>query len=93
MEWTDWIGVAAGLAGIAFGFLTWRRASRGEEATAGRRDGMVLTELGYIKSGVDDIKRKQERQEEQNMQVAARLAAVEERTRQAHKHIDELTHS
>ena len=28
-----------------------------------RGDGILLTELGYVKSGIDDIKRKQEAQD------------------------------
>ena len=60
----------------------------GEEG--GKTVGTVLTELGYIKSGVDDIKRKQERQDEQNMQVTSRLTAVESSVKQAHKRLDML---
>lgn len=53
-----------------------------------KRAVMVLTELGYIKSGVDDIKRKQEKQDEQHIEVVSRLTAVESSAKQAHKRID-----
>ena len=86
MDWGSLISAGVGVLGVLFGFAAWRR----EEGAAGRRDGMVLTELGYIKSGVDDIKRKQERQQEQIDLVSARLAALEEKVRVAHKRIDEM---
>ena len=50
----------------------------------------MLTELGYIKSGVDDIKRKQEKQEEQNLAFVAQLSAAASSAKQAHKRIDML---
>ena len=84
------IGMAAGAAGIVFGAAQYIRSRRGEDEADGKRDGVVLTELGYIKSGVDDIKRKQERQDEQNIQVVARLTAVEASAKQAHKRLDML---
>ena len=90
MDIAAWIGIAAGVAGIAFGVVTFLRNRRSDDAAGGKRDGIVLTELGYIKSGVDDIKRKQERQEEQNIQVFSRLSAVEASAKQAHKRIDRM---
>lgn len=88
MDWGNIIASAVGICGVVFGFAAWRR----EESSTARRDGMVLTELGYIKSGIDDIKRKQERQQEQIVAVTNRLTALEERVRVAHKRIDELSH-
>lgn len=60
----------------------------------GEKSGTVLTEIGYIKSGIDDIKRKQERQDEkqeaQHIEVIARLVSVEESAKQAHKRLNRL---
>ena len=52
----------------------------------------MLSDIGYIKAGVDDIKSEQKEQRKTNMEVVARLTAVEESARQAHKRIDELRH-
>ena len=90
MDWIAWVGVSAGLAGIIFGAAQYLRGRHTDDEADGKRDGVVLTELGYIKSGVDDIKRKQDRQEEQNMQFVARLSAVESSAKQAHKRIDRI---
>ena len=45
---------------------------------------------GYIKSGVDDIKRKQEKEDERHVQVVSRLTAVEASAKQAHHRLDSL---
>lgn len=46
--------------------------------------------FGYIKSGVDDIKRKQEKEDERHVQVVSRLTAVEASAKQAHHRLDSL---
>ena len=51
---------------------------------------MVLTEIGYIKSGVDDIKAEQREQRKTNTEMIARITAVESSAKQAHKRIDAI---
>ena len=46
--------------------------------------------FGDIKSGVDDIKRKQEKEDERHVQVVSRLTAVEASAQQAHHRPDKL---
>ncbi len=84
------IGMIVGIAGALFGAVTYFRNKKSDDEADGKRDGVVLTELGYIKSGVDDIKRKQEKQDERNEAFSTRLVAVEESAKQAHKRIDTI---
>ena len=84
------IGTLGALVGIAFGYTSFLRNRRQDEQGDGERAGTLLTEIGYIKSGVDDIKRKQEKQDEKHLEIVARLAAVEAAAKQAHKRIDRL---
>jgi hypothetical protein len=54
------------------------------KADDGRGLGVgMLTELGYIKSGVDDIKAEQREQRKINTEFYSRLAAVEGSAKQA----------
>ena len=53
--------------------------------------GTMLSDIGYIKSGVDDIKAEQKEQRKTNIEVVSRITAVEESAKQAHKRIDELS--
>lgn len=49
------ISIAGTLFSILFGISTVRRNSRQDN----REEGIILNEIGYIKSGIDDIKKKQ----------------------------------
>ena len=84
------IGIIVGVGGFVFGLVAFFRNKKSDDASEGRKDGTILTELGYIKSGVDDIKRKQEKQDEQNLKFAERLSSVEASTKQAHKRLDKI---
>lgn len=90
MEIGTIIGIVVGIAGAIFGCVSFFRNKKGDDEEEGKKDGIVLTELGYIKSGVDDIKRKQEKQDEQHIEVISRLTAVESSAKQAHKRLDSL---
>lgn len=84
------ISILAAVAGVVFGITTFFRNKKKDDAEDGRESGAILTELGYIKSGVDDLKRKQEKADEQNRDILRGLTTVEESTKQAHKRIDAL---
>ncbi len=79
-----------GIGGLIFGIITAVRNKKTDDTKEAKEDGIILTELGYIKSGVDDIKHKQREQEKQNIDFVKHLTAVEESAKQAHKRIDKL---
>ena len=56
----------------------------------GTATGTLMSDVGYIKSGVDDLKRKQEKSEERHFLLAERVTAVEQSASQAHKRIDRI---
>ena len=84
------ISILAAVAGVVFGVTTFFRNKKKDDSEDGRESGTILTELGYIKSGVDDLKRKQERSDETIMSFMKDLTAVQESTKQAHKRLDVL---
>ena len=87
---TSCIGTVGTIAAIIFGVAAIVRANKTQHSTDGERNGAVLTELGHIKSGIDDIKRKQEKTDEQVMQLVTRVTAVESSAKQAHHRIDRI---
>jgi len=56
----------------------------------GTATGTLMSDVGYIKSGVDDLKRKQEKTEERHFLLAERVTAVEQSASQAHKRLDRI---
>ena len=83
-------GLLGTVCAIVFGYVAFRRNGTKEVKDDAKQDGTLLTEIGYIKSGVDDIKRKQDKQDENHIEVIARLTACEQSNKQAHKRIDRL---
>ncbi len=59
IEITVAISIGAALCGIVFGYLAFRRNSNKDIIEEAKAQGVLLTDIGYIKSGIDDIKRKQ----------------------------------
>ena len=84
------ISLVVGAAGIVFGLVTLFRNKKQDDTQEGRTSGTILSDIGYIKAGVDDIKTEQKEQRKTNIELVSRLTAVEESTKQAHKRIDEL---
>ena len=84
------ISVMAAIAGVVFGVTTFFRNRKQDNTDEGKRTGAIMSELGYIKSGVDDVKRKQEKSDDTIMGFMKELTAVQESTKQAHKRIDGL---
>lgn len=86
------LGIISSVCAIVFGYLAFFRNRKKDDTEEGKSAGTMLSDIGYIKAGVDDIKTEQKEQRKTNIEVVSRLTAVEERTKQAHKRIDEIIH-
>lgn len=90
MDVSSVFGVVGTVCAIFFGYFAFSRNKKKDDSEDGKQDGTLLTEIGYIKSGVDDIKRKQDKQDDQYIDVVSRITAVEVSAKQAHKRLDRL---
>lgn len=86
MTLNDILSLISPALAIATFFIGRASASKAD----GKQDGVILTEIGYLKKGNDDIIRKMEQQEHQYNELDRRVTAVTESAKQAHKRIDEL---
>lgn len=84
------IGIIGGVAAVLFGYAAFRRNTKTDEKQEGKESGAVMTELGYVKAGIDDIKQSQKEAAKQHIEVITRLTAVESSAKQAHHRIDRL---
>ena len=84
------LGAVIGVLGVVFGLATAIRNKQTDDKTEGEKDGVVLTELGYIKKGIDGIEKRLERQERQYIDVVRQLTEVKDSAKQAHRRIDAL---
>lgn len=90
IELTVLISIVTGLGGFILSYMKWGKDRDKDMQTEGRQDGVMLTELGYIKANTEDIKSEQKEQRKINTEVYERLASVESSAKQAHHRIDHL---
>ena len=83
------------LAGILltalFSYIAYQRAKKKDDEDAGKHAGVMMSDIGYIKAGVDDLKREQREIAVTVGQLTERVTRVEESAKQAHKRIDTIT--
>lgn len=84
------ISVISTLCAIVFGYAAFVRNGKKDTEAEAKNDATVLTEIGYIKGGIDDIKAEQREQRKTNTDLITRLTAVESSAKQAHHRIDRL---
>ena len=82
------ISVISGVCAIVFGYIAFVRNS--DKTKEAKSDATILTELGYIKGGIDDVKAEQREQRKTNTDFVGRLVSVEASAKQAHKRIDHI---
>lgn len=84
------IGAAVGVAGFVFGLVTQLRNKQADDKKEGKEDGMVYSDLGYIKAGIDDLKRDGREMRNEVQALHDKVTRTEESCKQAHKRIDAL---
>ena len=78
------------IVGGIISYSAFARNKAKDDKSEGQQSGQMLTELGYIKSGIDDIKSEQREQRKINTETATRLASVEASAKQAHRRLDRI---
>lgn len=84
------ISVLGTISSILFAYLAFRNSDKKENKSEGKNEGVVLSEIGYIKSSIDRIEKSLNHLEERYNELSNRLTKVEESTKNAHKRISEL---
>ena len=84
------LGILGTLSSIVFAYALFRRNNKSDDNNEGRLTGTMQSDIGYIKSGVDDIKRKQETQDTFNLTIMAELTSAKDSASSAHRRIDGL---
>ena len=67
------------LMGFAVSVATFFIGRQTAAKNSGKEYGVMLTEIGYIKSGVDDMNRKMEQSDNRYIALAGRVTALEEK--------------
>lgn len=84
------ITLIAALSSIVFALLAYKRSEREEQKKEGKNEGLIISDIGYIKACVDRVEKNLTRLDERYKNVLERLAKVEESLSNAQKRIDEM---
>ena len=84
------VGFFASLSSIVFAYLAFRRSDRQEHKTDGKTEGVMFSDIGYIKACVDRVEKNLNKVDERYRDIAERLAKVEESVTNVTKRVDEI---
>ncbi len=82
--------IVFGALGFIIAFLTFQRNKKKDDAEEGQSRGVMASDIGYIKAGVDDLKRETRETRTAVGELNERVTRVEESCKQAHHRIDEI---
>ena len=84
------VGFFASISSIVFAYLAFKRSDKAEHKTDGKTEGVVFSDIGYIKACVDRVEKNLTKVDERDRNIAERLAKVEESVRNVTKRVDEI---
>lgn len=84
------IGFCASLSSILFAFLAFRRSDKQDRRNEGKSEGLILSDVGYIKACVDRMESNLSKMDERYRDIAERLAKAEENIQNTQKRVDEI---
>lgn len=79
------VSILIAILGFALSVGTFFVGRTTAAKTSGQEYGVMLTEIGYIKSGVDDMKKKMEQSDKRYIEMEKRLSKLEEAMKIYHK--------
>lgn len=76
--------------GVWISWIAFNHKRKKEAGHEGESRGVMASDIGYIKAGVDDLKREMRETRTDVHALSERVTRCEESTKQAHKRIDEI---
>ena len=82
------IGLIASLSSIVFAFLAYKRSEHEQNRKEGKNEGLILSDIGYIKACVDRVEKNLVKVDEKYQMVVERLVKLEETVANLEKRVD-----
>ena len=80
----------ASVSSIVFAYLAFRRSDKQDQLTEGKTEGVMFSDIGYIKACVDRVEKNLNKVDERYRNIAERLAKLEESVINVTKRVDEM---
>lgn len=84
------LSVVSTVCAIVFGYSAFHRNRKRDDTDSGKLSGTIVSELGYIRAGVDDLKREHRETTRALGELTERLAKAEERLEQMHYRVKNI---
>lgn len=78
------------LFSIAFAYLTYKRGKDQDHKSSGKSEGVMFSDIGYIKACVDRVEKNLNKVDERDRSIAERLAKVEEAVVNVNRRVDRI---
>lgn len=73
------ISVIGTLSSIVFAFLAFKRNAKGDNKQEGKNEGVLISDVGYIKSSIDRIEKTLDKLEEKYDDLHSRIIKIEQK--------------
>ncbi len=84
------INLFCGIAGFVISYLVYGRNKTKDDKEEGASIATITSDMGYVKSSIEGIDRKLEKQDERQNKIVERVCNVESSVKSAHKRIDDI---
>lgn len=84
------VGLLASISSIVFAYLAFKRSNKQEQKADGKTEGVMFSDIGYIKACVDRVEKNLNKVDERYRNIAERLAKLEESVANVTKRVDEM---
>lgn len=84
------VGLLTSLSSIVFAFLAFKRSEKQEHRKEGKNEGLILSDIGYIKACVDRVEKNIASVDERYRSILERLSKVEESLDNTKKLVNEI---
>lgn len=71
------VSVAGTVSSVLFAYLAFRRNDRGDRKAEGKNEGVLISDVGYIKSSIDRIEKSLDKLEQNYNRLSERVIKVE----------------
>ena len=84
------LGILATVCTFIFGLSAYLRNRRADEKSSGERGGSLLADIEYIKKGIDEIKNRQNAQDEKYIDLVRQMATFDVKLQNEHDRITQM---
>ncbi|MCK9520066.1 MAG: hypothetical protein M0R74_13735 [Dehalococcoidia bacterium] len=77
------VGLIGGICSIIFSYIAYDQGKKKQCKDDGKNAGALMSDIGYIKAGIDDLKQEQKNAQIRHYELADRMTKVEESLKSA----------